>query len=141
MLLPNGNYDARFLQQHQQGRFAPGDAERYLPSSLALVLTFGGGPTPDRADQPDVLSGGGIVVLGTRQTKVFDAGSNERPVPVRGQTGFTGEARSVSTGRTLRYVEWVVRDGDHFIVWQALDDPARRSLDELVHLLDALAES
>lgn len=131
-----------FVAEDSNGRLDPGEGERDLPRVLSLVLTYGG-PTPDRANQPAVLDGGGIVVRMTRQGYPPDPrmSSSGRRVPVRGTYGVVSTATSITTGATYRSIHWVVQDGGAFVTFLALDDPAHRSLDDLVHLLDALGEA
>lgn len=139
LLLPQGRYASQFILQHEDARFAPGDAERHLPSSLALVLTFGG-TSPAEAAQPAVLDAGGIVVLAVR-TQTLQEPVHKETVRVRGHVATYGEATSVTTRKRYRYVQWSVRDGSHFVEWSVIDDARHRSLDALVGIVNDLGEA
>lgn len=140
LLLGRDGDRARYVVEDQDGRLEAREARRRLPSTVSLVLTFGG-VTPERANQPSVLSEGGVVVRMTHQERALSKPEGQRTVPVRGHVAFVAEATSMTTGRKYRAVEWSIRSGKNVIVYLALDDPKRRSLDELVHLLDTLGEA
>lgn len=138
-LAPARPGDGVFVLQHDQGRFGPGDAERHVPSMLSLVLP--GATSPHRGNLIAVLDGGGIVVVGMRTTHQMGRPSRARFVRVRTHYALVDEAQSVTTGRKIRRVTWTVEDAGHYIRWNVLDLAKHRSLDELVHIVDALRES
>ena len=141
LLLPRGSRASWFVAQDRDGRFGVGEGERDLPHALSLVLTYGG-PGANRVDQNAVIASGGIVIRAIRRAQPPDPRMTAgRQVPVRGTTGTIGESTSMTTATKHRTVLWTVRDGSAFVMFVAFDDPAYRSLDELVHVLDALGEA
>ena len=139
-LAPRVARDAEYVLQEQSGRFAPGGAERSPYGSIAVVLTYGG-PKASQAEQPAVLDGGGIIVLGIRAADRIPPSTDGHTVRIRGHVAAVSEAKSVTTRKVRRVISWLVADGDVFVEWNVIDDGTQRSLDEVVAIVDALAES
>lgn len=131
---------ADFVLQHHDGRFGPGDAERYVPSSIVLVLALGGVGARD-GDKFAVLDAGGVTVMGIRQTTALAPDKDNKPVRVRGHIGTVGEITAVMTRTKYRIVSWRIADGGHILVWNVIDSGRHRTLDQLVAIVNALDET
>lgn len=139
-LAPRDPSGADYVLQHEDGRFRAGDGERYVPSSIGVVLTFGG-PTARTGDTSAVVGGGGIVVFAERTVEPQWVVTKSYPVRIRGHDGRAYDSTSPSTGRTTRVISWDVRDGGSWVRWRVIDDGEHHTFKEVVAIVEALVET
>jgi hypothetical protein len=138
-IAPGDASAADYVLQHPDGEFGAG-AGRGAGASLAVVLSFGG-PSAREADMPGVVDSGGVILLGLRTDETLPASSDAHTVRVRGHVATVTTAESMTSAGTRRLIQWVVRDDGRLLEWSVIDDGRSRSLDAVVAIVDALAET
>lgn len=125
---------------HRDKHFAPGDAVRYAPSTVGVVLVS---PlSPHQAGDEQILAAGGLILYGMYSTSAPQAPTDQpQTIRVRGTDGTVRDAISVKTKAHHRFVIWYERKDAGWVQWTAVDNEADRSLTDLVRVLDDLRES